>query len=387
MPGATGNRRFLLIDGNSLTYRAFFALPTDLATASGQVTNAVFGFTSMLINILRDHPSDGIAVAFDRAEPTFRHERVADYKAGRAETPDILRQQMGLVREVLADAGHHHDRQGRIRGRRHPRHAGDPGPRRGPRRHRRHRRPGRLPTGRGPPHLGALQQAGRLRLRALRRGRHRGTHRRASRRSTSSTPRCGATSRTTCPACRAWGRRPQPSCSTPTAISTASSPTSTPRPRSCRENLAAHEELVRENAVVMDLIRDMDLDDSLPGGLDDLAMGEIDVDELKRPVRLPRVPLALRPADRGPGQRPRGHAVVRRARGRGARHPRRPIGGGRARSDSGRHRRRDLRRLRPRRLVGRARGGHRRPGRFRGVGPRLAVRRRRRGGGARRGAA
>ncbi len=105
MPGATGNRRFLFIDGNSLTYRAFFALPTDLATASGQVTNAVFGFTSMLINIIRDHPSEGIAVAFDRPEPTFRHERVADYKAGRAETPDILRQQMGLVREVLEVLG------------------------------------------------------------------------------------------------------------------------------------------------------------------------------------------------------------------------------------------------------------------------------------------
>ncbi len=102
---AAGNRRFLLIDGNSLTYRAFFALPTDLATASGQVTNAVFGFTSMLINILRDHPSERIAVAFDRPEPTFRHERVADYKAGRAETPDILRQQMGLVRQVLETLG------------------------------------------------------------------------------------------------------------------------------------------------------------------------------------------------------------------------------------------------------------------------------------------
>src|SRR5690606_16853301 len=97
--------RFLLIDGNSLTYRAFFALPTDLATASGQVTNAVYGFTSTLINMLRDHPSDGVVVAFDRPEPTFRHERVADYKAGRAETPDILRQQMGLVREVITTLG------------------------------------------------------------------------------------------------------------------------------------------------------------------------------------------------------------------------------------------------------------------------------------------
>ena len=91
----------MLIDGNSLAYRAFFALPADMATASGQVTNAVFGFTSMLINLLKDHHPDHIAVAFDRPEPTFRHEMADDYKAGRAEAPDILRQQMGLVRQVV----------------------------------------------------------------------------------------------------------------------------------------------------------------------------------------------------------------------------------------------------------------------------------------------
>ena len=91
----------LLLDGNSLAYRAFFALPTDMATASGQVTNAVFGFTSMLVNLLKDHKPDGIAVAFDLPQPTFRHELVDDYKAGRAEAPDILRQQMGLIRQVV----------------------------------------------------------------------------------------------------------------------------------------------------------------------------------------------------------------------------------------------------------------------------------------------
>ncbi|HYE78433.1 MAG TPA: DNA polymerase I, partial [bacterium] len=88
--------KLLLLDGNSLVYRAFYALPTDMATASGQVTNAVFGFTSMLVNLLKDHRPDGLAVAFDRPEPTFRHQIVADYKAQRAEAPDILRQQMGL---------------------------------------------------------------------------------------------------------------------------------------------------------------------------------------------------------------------------------------------------------------------------------------------------
>src|SRR5690606_9117225 len=95
----------LLIDGNSLTYRAFFALPADLATASGQVTNAVFGFTSMLVNLLRDHQPDALVVAFDRPEPTFRHERVETYKANREAAPDILRQQMGLVRQVVESLG------------------------------------------------------------------------------------------------------------------------------------------------------------------------------------------------------------------------------------------------------------------------------------------
>ena len=97
--------RFMLIDGNSLAYRAFHALPTDLVTASGQVTNAVFGFTSMFINLVRDHEPDAIAVAFDRPEPTWRHERNPEYKAGRTAAPDILRQQLGLVRQVVETLG------------------------------------------------------------------------------------------------------------------------------------------------------------------------------------------------------------------------------------------------------------------------------------------
>ena len=96
---------YLLVDGNSLTYRAFFALPADMATASGQVTNAVFGFTSMLINVIKDQECDGMVVAFDRPEPTFRHEAEPEYKAQRDAAPDILRQQMGLVREVLDALG------------------------------------------------------------------------------------------------------------------------------------------------------------------------------------------------------------------------------------------------------------------------------------------
>ena len=91
----------MLIDGNSLAYRAFFALPTDMATASGQVTNAVYGFTSMLVNLLRDQKPDHLAVVFDRPEPTFRHIALDSYKANRDASPDILRQQMGLVRQVV----------------------------------------------------------------------------------------------------------------------------------------------------------------------------------------------------------------------------------------------------------------------------------------------
>ena len=97
--------KLMALDGNSLVYRAFFALPTDMATASGQVTNAVFGFASMLSNLLKEHQPDGVVVAFDRAEPTFRHEAVPEYKAQREAAPDILRQQMGVVRELLDALG------------------------------------------------------------------------------------------------------------------------------------------------------------------------------------------------------------------------------------------------------------------------------------------
>jgi len=95
----------MLIDGNSLAYRAFYALPTDMATSSGQVTNAVYGFTSMLINLMRDRSPDNIAVAFDRPEPTFRHRLTPSYKAQRESAPEILREQIGLLRQVLEALG------------------------------------------------------------------------------------------------------------------------------------------------------------------------------------------------------------------------------------------------------------------------------------------
>jgi DNA polymerase-1 len=94
-------KKLALLDGHSLAYRAFYALPPDLATPSGQVTNAVFGFTSMLIKLLDDESPDAIAVAWDRKEPTFRKERYPGYKATRESAPDIFRSQVPLIKEVL----------------------------------------------------------------------------------------------------------------------------------------------------------------------------------------------------------------------------------------------------------------------------------------------
>jgi DNA polymerase-1 len=94
--------RLLLLDGHSLAYRAYFALPVEnFSTATGQPTNAVFGFTSMLINMLRDEKPTHIVVAFDVSRKSFRTEKYADYKAGRSETPQPFLGQVSLIKEVL----------------------------------------------------------------------------------------------------------------------------------------------------------------------------------------------------------------------------------------------------------------------------------------------
>ena len=94
--------KLLLLDGHSLAYRAFYALPSDLATKAGTVTNAVFGFTSMLTKVLADEKPDYIAVAFDApGGSTYRYELDAEYKAGRKETPDLFASQLPLIHEVL----------------------------------------------------------------------------------------------------------------------------------------------------------------------------------------------------------------------------------------------------------------------------------------------
>ncbi|HET7326358.1 MAG TPA: DNA polymerase I [Nocardioidaceae bacterium] len=95
--------RLLLLDGHSLAYRAFFALPVEnFSTTTGQPTNAVYGFTSMLINVLRDEQPTHVGVAFDVSRQTFRSEEYADYKANRSASPTEFKGQVSLVKEVLA---------------------------------------------------------------------------------------------------------------------------------------------------------------------------------------------------------------------------------------------------------------------------------------------
>ena len=94
--------KLLLIDGHSIAYRAFFALPVEnFSTQTGQHTNAVFGFTSMLINVLRDEKPTHLGVAFDVSRHTFRSEVYTEYKANRSKTPTEFSGQLDLIKEVL----------------------------------------------------------------------------------------------------------------------------------------------------------------------------------------------------------------------------------------------------------------------------------------------
>lgn len=99
---APARPKLLLIDGHSVAYRAFFALPVEnFSTKTGQHTNGVFGFTSMLINVLRDEAPTHLGVAFDVSRTTFRSEIYTEYKANRSESPAEFRGQVDLVKEVL----------------------------------------------------------------------------------------------------------------------------------------------------------------------------------------------------------------------------------------------------------------------------------------------
>jgi DNA polymerase-1 len=94
-------RPLILLDGMSLAFRAYFALPDSLKTRAGVTTNAVHGFTSMVLNLIRDHRPVGLAVAFDLPGGTFRDDIVDDYKGGRDETPADLPPQFDMIRDVL----------------------------------------------------------------------------------------------------------------------------------------------------------------------------------------------------------------------------------------------------------------------------------------------
>jgi DNA polymerase-1 len=94
--------KFLILDGHSLAYRAFHGLPVEnFATSSGQHTNAVYGFVSMLVNVLKDQAPSHLVVAFDISRQTFRSERYPDYKATRAKSPPEFKGQVELIKQVL----------------------------------------------------------------------------------------------------------------------------------------------------------------------------------------------------------------------------------------------------------------------------------------------
>ena len=156
-------KRLLLLDGHSLAYRAFFALPVEnFSTTTGQHTNAVFGFTSMLINVLRDEQPTHIGVAFDKSRNTFRLQEYAEYKAKRNKTPDEFSSQLPLIDEVLDALKIRHLRKEGFEADDIIATLVDPGPGRRLRRADPLRRPRRLPAGHRAVD-GALPDARRLR--------------------------------------------------------------------------------------------------------------------------------------------------------------------------------------------------------------------------------
>ncbi|MGZ4162811.1 MAG: 5'-3' exonuclease, partial [Tumebacillaceae bacterium] len=97
-------KKLVLIDGNSITYRAFFALP-PLSNSKGQFTNAAFGFTTMLLRLLEDEKPTHLVVAFDKGKANFRHDMYAEYKGTREKSPGELREQFPIVRDILTSFG------------------------------------------------------------------------------------------------------------------------------------------------------------------------------------------------------------------------------------------------------------------------------------------
>jgi DNA polymerase-1 len=109
MSAMSAPKKLLLIDGHSMAYRAFYALPVEnFTTALGQHTNAIYGFATMLISLIKEEKPTHIAVAFDVSRKTFRSEIFPDYKANRASTPDEFRSQMSYLHEFIDGCGIQH---------------------------------------------------------------------------------------------------------------------------------------------------------------------------------------------------------------------------------------------------------------------------------------
>ncbi|MBP7903403.1 MAG: hypothetical protein KAZ54_03925, partial [Candidatus Planktophila sp.] len=102
-------KKLLLIDGHSMAYRAFYALPVEnFTTAMGQHTNAIYGFATMLISLIKEEKPTHVAVAFDVSRKTFRSDIFPEYKANRASTPDEFRSQMSYLHEFIDGCGIEH---------------------------------------------------------------------------------------------------------------------------------------------------------------------------------------------------------------------------------------------------------------------------------------
>ena len=95
-------QKLVLIDGNAIIHRAYHALPKTMSTRKGELTNAVYGFTTTLIKVLEDLKPDYIAASFDLAGPTFRHEHYKDYKATRVKADQELYDQIPRVKEIVS---------------------------------------------------------------------------------------------------------------------------------------------------------------------------------------------------------------------------------------------------------------------------------------------
>ena len=301
--------RLLLLDGNGLIYRGYFALiDQPLTTSKGELVTAVFGFTNIVLRAIQDAKPDLVAVAFDLPKPTFRHDRYAEYKATRTRMPDDMRDQIPKVREVVKRAGDPGLRAGGVRGRRRDRHARRPGRARGLRGRHPDRRPGHAPArlGADAPHGVAPRgdrEHGRLRPRE-----DRGAvgpppdqmldYKALKGDSTDNIPGIpGVGEKTASKLVATWG-----------TLDELYAHLDEVTPEKLRAPLTEYHDQVIESRELMRLVRDVDLQLDTARG----RVGDYDRETVVRPVPRVRVPDAHRPpaaAPRGAARgRDRGHA-------------------------------------------------------------------------------